>query len=368
MPMNAAAARETPLQRYQTDLLRHGFAHDAAQLRAAQALEGVYGELLSGARASWWQRLRGLGASPVKGLYLWGGVGRGKTWLMDGFFDCLPFDDKLRLHFHHFMHAVHAELKRLQNQQDPLQAVAAHFRRQARVLCFDEFFVSDITDAMLLGGLLQHLFAGGMTLVATSNVAPDELYKAGLQRARFLPAIKLLKQHTQVLNVDGGIDYRLRHMQAAKLFLVPSGVGADAGLAAIFEHLVGHLHAESGALDINQRPIPARRHADGVAWFGFDALCRGPRSQEDYIEIARSFHTVLLSDIPLLTVDMEDEARRFIALVDEFYDRRVKLAASAAVPLEQLYAGRRLGFEFRRAQSRLVEMQTKEYLSQAHLP
>jgi cell division protein ZapE len=366
--MNDGAARETPLQRYEADLARLGFVRDAGQLRAAQALDGVYAGLLNEAAPSWWRRLTGRGTAPVKGLYLWGGVGCGKTWLMDGFFDSLPFDDKLRLHFHHFMHAVHAELKRLENQQDPLRLVAAHFRQQARVLCFDEFFVSDITDAMLLGGLLQHLFAHGMTLVATSNVAPDELYKNGLQRARFLPAIKLLKQHTQVLNADGGTDYRLRHMQAAKLFLVPTGPAADAELAAVFERLVGHLHAESGELDINQRPIPTRRHADGVAWFGFDALCRGPRSQEDYIEIARSFHTVLMSDIPLLTADMEDEARRFIALLDEFYDRRVKVAASAAVPLGQLYAGRRLGFEFQRAQSRLTEMQTREYLSQAHLP
>ncbi|MGE5625776.1 MAG: cell division protein ZapE, partial [Bacillota bacterium] len=321
--MNDAPTGQTPLQRYEADLTRLGFVRDPAQREAAQALDGVYGRLLDGTPRGWWRRWVGRSTASVQGLYLWGGVGRGKTWLMDCFFDCLPFDDKLRLHFHRFMHEVHAELKALEQQADPLQTVAANLRRRARVLCFDEFFVSDITDAMLLGRLFQYLFDDGLTLVATSNVPPDELYKNGLQRARFLPAIKLLKQHSRVLNVDGGTDYRLRHMQAARLFLVPGGNVADAELDAIFGHLAGHMRVDAAPLDINGRHIPARRHADGVAWFTFDALCRGPRSQEDYIEIARSFHTVLLSDIPQLTADMEDEARRFIALVDEFYDRRV---------------------------------------------
>jgi cell division protein ZapE len=207
-----------------------------------------------------------------------------------------------------------------------------------------------------------------VTLVATSNVAPDELYKDGLQRERFLPAIKLLKQHTQVLNVDGATDYRLQHMQAAELFRVPAGPKADEALAGIFGDLVGHLQASAEALEINARPIPVRRHADGVAWFGFDALCAGARSPDDYIEIARDFHTVLLSDIPVLTRDTEDAARRFVALVDEFYDRRVKLAASAAAPIAGLYTGKRLQFEFQRTSSRLQEMQSREYLSLPHLP
>jgi len=295
-------------------------------------------------------------------------VGRGKTWLMDAFFESLPFQQKLRLHFHRFMHEVHERLSALKDRQDPLREVAEQFRSRARVICFDEFFVSDITDAMLLGRLFQHLFARGVTLVATSNVAPDELYRNGLQRERFLPAIRLLKQHTQVLNVDGGTDYRLRHMQAAELFRVPAGPQADEALAGIFGHLVGHLQASAEALEINGRSIPVRRHADGVAWFDFDALCTGARSQDDYIEIARGFHTVLLSDIPVLTRDTEDAARRFIALVDEFYDRRVKLAASAMAPIADLYTGTRLVFEFQRTRSRVQEMQSREYLSAAHLP
>jgi len=331
------------------------------------ALDALYARLVASPRASW-SRFLGREASAVKGLYIWGGVGRGKTWLMDCFFDCLPFEDKLRLHFHRFMHEVHAELKRHPDEVDPLLPVARHFRARARVICFDEFFVSDITDAMLLGRLFEHLFALGVTLVATSNVPPDDLYKEGLQRERFLPAIRELKSHTQLLHVDGDTDYRLRHMQGTDLFYVPAGKQADAYLTAFFTRLTGHQHAYTDALDINGRPIPTRSHADGVAWFGFEALCEGPRSQEDYIEIARGFHTVLLSGIPRFDADSEDAARRFIALVDEFYDRRVKLAASAAVPLDKLYAGKRLEFEFQRAESRLTEMQTKEYLSEPHLP
>ncbi len=246
--------------------------------------------------------------------------------------------------------------------------MADGFRARARVICFDEFFVSDITDAMLLGRLFEHLFARGMVLVATSNVPPDELYRNGLQRERFLSAIRQLKQHTQVLNVDGGTDYRLLHMQGTELFYVPAGAAADAHLEAMFARLAGHKDADTAPLLVNDRPIPTRRHADGVAWFGFQALCDGPRSQEDYIELARDFHAVLLSDIPQLTRDSEDAARRFIALVDEFYDRRVKFVASAAVSVDALYAGKRLAFEFQRARSRLTEMQTKEYLSLPHLP
>jgi cell division protein ZapE len=357
-----------PRQRYESDLARLGFERDPAQERAVAALDELQARLLAAPGNPLWRRLLGRSAPPVKGLYLWGGVGRGKTWLMDCFFDCLPCEDKLRLHFHRFMHEVHARLKRLPDEQDPLAKVADGFRARARVICFDEFFVSDITDAMLLGRLFQHLFARGLTLVATSNLPPDELYKEGLQRERFLPAIRLLKQNTQVLNVDGGTDYRLRHMQGAELFYVPAGMEADAHLAAMFERLTGHVPAAADALMVNDRPIATRRHADGVAWFAFEALCEGPRSQEDYIEIARGFHTVLLSGVPQFNRDSEDAARRFIALVDEFYDRRVKLAASAAVPLDALYKGRRLAFEFQRARSRLTEMRTKEYLSAPHLP
>lgn len=366
--MNDARTQQTPRQRYEADIARLGFQRDQAQERAVTALDQLQARLLATPHPSLWRRLTGQPSAPVKGLYLWGGVGRGKTWLMDCFYECLPFEDKLRLHFHRFMHEVHAGLKRHPDEQDPLLKVAENFRARARVICFDEFFVSDITDAMLLGRLFQHLFAQGVTLVATSNLPPDELYKNGLQRERFLPTIRMLKQYTQVMNVDGGTDYRLRHMQGTELFYVPAGPEADAHLTTMFEALAGHMTADTSPLMVNERAIPTRRHADGVAWFGFQDLCTGPRSQEDYIEIARGFHTVLLSDIPRLDRDSEDAARRFIALIDEFYDRRVKFAASAAVPLDALYKGKRLTFEFQRAQSRLTEMQTKQYLSDPHLP
>lgn len=357
----------TPRRRYEAELKEHGFVRDPAQDRAVGVLDALYTRLVSAPRVSW-TRFLGREASAVKGLYLWGGVGRGKTWLMDCFFDTLPFPDKLRLHFHRFMHEVHAQLKRHPDEQDPLRKVAEHFRSEARVICFDEFFVSDITDAMLLGRLFEHLFAMGVTLVTTSNVPPDRLYWNGLQRERFLPAIRELKAHTQVLEVNGATDYRLRHMQGTELFYVPAGRDAEQHLTAVFERLAGHQPGETGDLTVNDRAIPTRRHADGVAWFDFDAICEGPRSQEDYIELARSFHTVLVSGIPEFDRDREDAARRFIALVDEFYDRRVKLAASAAVPLDRLYGGQKLQFEFERTQSRLTEMQTEGYLSLPHLP
>ena len=360
-------SHETPRRRYEADLERHCFVRVPAQDRAVGVLDALYTRLISAPRAGW-TRFLGREAPAVKGLYLWGGVGRGKTWLMDLFFDCLPFQDKLRLHFHRFMREVHAELNKLPEQEDPLRAVAQHLRARARVICFDEFFVSDITDAMLLGRLFEHLFAMGVTLVATSNVPPDQLYRDGLQRERFLPAIRQIKSHTQVLEVGGDTDYRLRHMQDTQLFYVPAGPKADRHLEQVFQCLTGHHQPASGDLSLNGRDIPTRRHSDGVAWFDFQALCEGPRSQEDYIEIARGFHTVLLSGIPQLGVEDADAARRFIALVDEFYDRRVKLAASAAVPLTDLYIGKHLSFEFERARSRLTEMQTKEYLSEAHLP
>ena len=366
--LNDFKGAETPRVRYAAALTYQGFERDPAQQKAVTALDDLYARLLALPVPTFWQKLMRRAPPPVQGLYLWGGVGRGKTWLMDCFFETLPFEDKLRLHFHRFMREVHADLKKLGERRDPLRRVAELFRAKARVICFDEFYVSDITDAMLLGRLFQHLFAQGMTLVATSNVPPDELYKNGLQRERFLPAIRMLKQHCQVLNVDGGTDYRLRHMHTAHLYCVPAGAEADARLEAIFAGLTAHQQARVGNLTVNERPIPVRRYADGVAWFGFEALCESARSQDDYIEIARSFHTVLLSGVPQMGPDREDAARRFIALVDEFYDRRVKLAVTAAAAPEALYTGKRLAFEFQRAASRLAEMQTKEYLSLPHLP
>lgn len=364
----------TPLKRYQRDLELPGFVRDPAQENAVQHLQRLYDDLVQ-QRASAGGLLarllgRGRPEAPVRGLYFWGGVGRGKTYLMDNFFESLPFEHKLRAHFHRFMRRVHQELKTLKGEKNPLEKVADRIAGEARVICFDEFFVSDITDAMILGTLLEHLFARGVSLVATSNIVPDGLYKDGLQRQRFLPAIALLKRHCEVINVDGGVDYRLRALEKAEIYHAPLDSDAERALRGAFDSLVPAVEEVREAVDIavEGRDIPARFVAEDVVWFGFAALCDGPRSQNDYIEIAREFHAVLLSDVPQLTGAMEDQARRFINMVDEFYDRGVKLIISAAVDLEQLYNGSRLTFEFERTRSRLLEMQSHEYLARAHKP
>jgi cell division protein ZapE len=305
---------------------------------------------------------------PVQGLYLWGGVGRGKTYLMDVFYESLPFEEKRRLHFHRFMRMVHRELHQLQGTSDPLKQVASNLANQTRVLCFDEFFVSDITDAMILANLLDEMFARGTVLVATSNVVPANLYQNGLQRRKFLPAIALIEKHTQVFNLDGSRDYRLRALQHAEIYHSPLDEAAEVNLSESFTALAPDVGEFDVALDIENRFINTRRCADGVVWFTFDALCDGPRSQNDYIELAKLFQTVLISGVPRLTADQDSQARRFISLVDEFYDRNVKLIMSAAVPIEQLYAGTLLEFEFRRTESRLQEMQSQEFLSREHRP
>lgn len=365
-----------PLQSYQRDLRRPDFQHDPAQEEAVRRLQRVADELdtpapvapaRSGLLSRWFGRAPEP-AAPVRGLYLWGGVGRGKTYLMDTFFHALERDDKRRLHFHRFMKWVHDQLKTLDDQQDPLAIVARRLADRCRLLCLDEFFVADITDAMLLSGLLKALFGRGVTLVTTSNIPPDELYKDGLQRARFLPAIELLKTHLEVFNMDGGVDYRLRYLDTVRLYHTPLDDEADARLLDAFEHISPEAGRPGGRLDIEGRSIPTRRQGDGVVWFDFAALCDGPRSQNDYIEIARLYHTVVLSGIPVLDRDREDPARRFLNLVDEFYDRHVKLILSAAAPVDELYQGERLRFEYQRTVSRLQEMQSHEYLALEHLP
>lgn len=366
----------TPIERYNADLQRPDFSPDAAQQQAVECLQRLYDELVeleqTQRAASLVQRLLGrfIGEErePVKGLYFWGGVGRGKTYLMDTFFECLPFERKMRAHFHRFMRRVHGDLKELSGEKNPLTVIAERISREARVICFDEFFVSDITDAMILAGLFQELFARGVVLVATSNIVPEELYKDGLQRARFLPAIDLIKAHTKVVNVDGGIDYRLRTLEQAELYHSPLDKQADISLADSFAKLSPEPGQSEVTLDIEGRPVKARFVADDVAWFDFPALCDGPRSQNDYIELSRIYHAVLISNIPQMGAKNDDQARRFINLVDEFYDRHVKLVVSAAVPLESLYAGGRLEFEFQRTVSRLLEMQSHEYLAREHRP
>lgn len=363
----------TPWERYQADLKKDGFSYDESQEAAVKALQSVYDELIStsgkahslfrGARG-----LMGLKQKTVKGLYFWGGVGRGKTYLMDTFFDALPFSEKRRLHFHHFMKLVHEQLQVHRGKANPLSLVAAEFAKEARVLCFDEFFVTDIGDAMILANLLRTLFDSGVTLVATSNIEPENLYKDGLQRGLFMPAIELLKEHTRVLNVDGGTDYRLRTLTQVEIFHAPLDDNAENNLMISFQKLVPDLEAVRSdvSVEVMNRQIPVRFLGDDVALFDFDALCNGPRSQNDYIEIARCFHAVLVSNVPAFNGRNDDAARRFINMVDEFYDRNVKLLMTAQSDVESLYLSGKLGFEFQRTVSRLLEMKSEEYLKTPH--
>jgi len=364
----------TPWQRYQADLRREDFHHDPAQEAAVLLLQDLYERLLAQPEASdrglraWVRKMRGLPTEPVTGLYLWGGVGRGKTYLVDAFFDCLPFNRKLRVHFHRFMQRVHAELTDLEGEKNPLETVADRLSGEARVLCFDEFFVTDIGDAMILANLMRALFSRGVTLVATSNIEPARLYENGLQRQRFLPAIALIERYTRVIEVDAGTDYRLRMLQQAELYHFPLDRGADQSLQDSFERLAPEPGKHWERLEINNRYITCRRVADDVAWFDFAELCDGPRSPNDYIELARVFHAVLVSGVPAFTAARDDQARRFVNLVDEFYDRNVKLVLAAEKPLLELYAGGGLAFEFQRTVSRLQEMQSYEYLAREHRP
>ena len=301
--------------------------------------------------------------TPVKGLYLWGGVGRGKTYLMDWFAEALPLPGKRRLHFPHFMRAPPEGLAGLPRQPDPLELVAERLCQDLRVLCLDEFVVTDITDATLLHGLLRAFFRRGVTLVTTSNTPPDLLYLNGLQRPLFLPAIALLKEHTQVFELDGGEDYRLRTLREEGVYHHAGEGDAETHLEAAFRRLLGGHHEDPPLLHVNGRDIPARRLGPDLAWFDFEVLCGGPRATADYIEIAREFHTILLSGVPCLTLGQDAAARRFLHLVDELYDRRVKLILSAAVPLEELYSGQLHDFAHERLISRLVEMQSTAYLA-----
>jgi cell division protein ZapE len=359
---------------YRRELRENGYQSDPAQLAAVAELSQLRQRLIRRHRAAnqGLKLLRALlrrGAQPAeRGLYLWGGVGRGKTWLMDLFYDSLPFAQKRRRHFHRFMQEVHAGLKDNAGHQAPLARVADRIAAGVEVLCFDEFQVSDIADAMILGTLMGALFERGVTLVATSNSPPEELYRDGLQRQRFLPAIELIQRYTQVLAVDGGTDYRLRRLTRAGTYLLTSAAGTEARLAGLFKGLSHGTQAKPVEIEIAGRKIPATAMAPQVIWFEFHDLCEGPRSFEDYIEVARIWPTVLLAHVPVMTAQHEDAARRFIALVDELYDRRVNLVITAAAPLLQLYQGERLQFEFQRVLSRLTEMQAPEYLSQPHRP
>lgn len=381
------ASRLTPFARYQEDLKRDDFQYDPAQEQAVKHLQRLYDELLARpasapkavvANKGLKAKVAGLlgkkvsAGGPVlpevKGLYFWGGVGRGKTYLVDTFYEALPFPEKMRTHFHRFMQRVHNELTHYKGEKNPLTLIAGKFAAEARVICFDEFFVKDITDAMILANLLEALFERGVVLVATSNIVPDDLYKDGLQRARFVPAIELVNRHCEVVNVDSGVDYRLRALERAEIFHAPLDEAAEQELSRSFREIAGHEGEEGAPLEINHRVLKTRRLHDDVAWFEFVELCNGPRSQNDYIELAREFHTVLVSNVTQMNAKTDDQARRFINMVDEFYDRGVKLLMSAEVPVEALYRDGKLTFEFQRTLSRLQEMQSKDYLALPHKP
>ena len=371
----AGAGADDLARRYEHALAARQYQADPAQLAAVLALGALRARLIAAGPAArmhlprWLAHLTGRQRRvPVKGLYLWGGVGRGKTWLMDLFFASLPFRQARRQHFHRFMQDVHLRLSRLQHQLNPLEQVARDIARDTRVLCFDELWVADIADAMILGGLFAGLFRCGVTLVATSNLPPQELYQDGLQRQRFLPAIALLEENLEVLRIGGTTDYRLRHLIQADIYLPAGDARTTERLRSLFDKLSDHQLQTSDSIEIAGRHIAVVRVSAAVVWFTFAASCSTARSQDDYIEIAREYSSVIVSDVPVLDASREDEARRFIALVDELYDHNVNLIVSAAAPPAMLYRGERLGAPFARTASRLVEMQSEAYLAREHRP
>lgn len=365
---------QTPLDKYKSDLRLEEFNADPAQEIAVMHMQRLFEDLLEQPQKEnvLVSRIKSLlkikTKQQITGLYFWGGVGRGKTYLVDCFYECLPFEKKLRIHFHRFMQNVHKELNQLGNIESPLKIVADRLAEKTRILCFDEFHVSDITDAMLLAGLLETLFDHGVVLVTTSNQHPDQLYQGGLQRERFLPAIALLKKFTEVVNVDSGIDYRLQFLDHAEIYHSPLDERANAMLEDDFIHVSPDAGSKETVLEIEGRSIQTVRCGDGVVWFDFKAICDGPRGAADYIEIARQYQTVLLANIPVMDDYDNDIAKRFITLVDEFYDRNVKLIITAEAVPDGLYKGSRLAETFKRTISRLEEMRTHDYLAKQHLP
>ncbi|MDR1854637.1 MAG: AFG1 family ATPase [Azoarcus sp.] len=351
---------------YEAQLAARGYAADPAQRAAVERLQKLYAELLAfkSARRT---KLRKMLIHPdePRSVYFWGGVGRGKSFLMDCFFDSVPYRRKRRVHFHAFMQEVQNDLRRFNHLPDPLQKIAERIATHTRLLCFDEFHVSDIADAMILGRLLEALFARGVIFVMTSNYPPDGLYPDGLMRVNFLPTIKLIKARFDVLEVDAGTDYRLRALEKIESWLVPADAAADARLNEDFLRLAG-VAPQAGEIEVLERRIPVRGRAGGVVWFDFDALCRTARSQNDYLEIARAHHTLLLSGIPAMRASEASEARRLTWLIDVLYDFRVKLVASAADEACNLYVEGVHANEFTRTVSRLIEMRTRDYLAEPH--
>ena len=360
-----------PLEIYKKNVQDGVMNPDAEQMKAVLLLQSLFESLLYSDRNETNLLVRIFkkkrDKNLPKGLYLWGGVGRGKTFLMDLFFDSLPLKRKTRLHFHRFMMAVHLALSEFQGRPNPLKLVAEKFQREATVLCFDEFYVSDIGDAMLLDGLLQEMFSMGMTFVATSNVPPHRLYENGLQRAKFLPAIALIEKHTHVHELAAGPDYRFRDLKSAGIYHYPLGDSSEGALERIFQSICNGKKLDRPQLVIEGRKIRAKKTSIDIAWFDFSELCGGPRSSSDYVKLGKMYQTIIVSNVPFLRSDKEDQARRFISLVDELYDNHVKLIISAEARVDSLYLGEILLFEFQRTVSRLTEMQSVEYLKNQHL-
>lgn len=362
-------SNQTPLERYQAALTTGDFSEDAVQLAAVTYMDNLYHEIIKSQDSSgggWFSSL--FKSKPVmpKGLYMWGGVGRGKTWMMDMFYESLPIKRKMRMHFHHFMQRVQRELVALQGQADPLKKVADIIHQEAVVICFDEFFVSNVSDAMILGDLFSMLFDRGITLVATSNIEPSGLYKNGIHRDRFLPAIAQVEKHTTVMNIDAGIDYRLRLLKQAKLYSSPLTDDTKDWLSERFDTLAGGQTISTSPIVIGGRNIDVIKRTETMLLADFRALCMQPRSAADFIEIANDFDTVMVDNVPALNDTLMDPTRRFIYLVDEFYDRRVKLLIRAEQSILTLYQGEKLAFEIERTRSRLLEMQSEEYLAEEH--
>ncbi len=359
----------SPRERYQADLDRPGFHRDPAQQRALDCFHDLHQRLLSPAPSSTlWQRLARRRAVPVQGLYLWGGPGRGKTYLMDCFFEGLPFPEKRRVHFHRLMLEIHASLDTLPKTPNPLPIVAQRLAKQCRVLCLDEFHVTDVADAMLLAGLLEGLFARLVTLVATSNTAPDELYRDGLQRERFLPALSLLKAHTRVQRLDGERDFRLELLQESGTYRVADGKSDRDWMCSQLRALAAVEPRRNVGIRFSGRDLRARAVADDIVWFEFEELCLRPRSARDYIEIAREFHTLLLDGVPCFDEDGEEAALRFMHLIDALYDHGVKCIVVAAASPAYLYQAGRHEQAFQRTASRLTEMSGASYLARPHRP
>jgi cell division protein ZapE len=365
----------TVLQRYEQSLLAGAHAVDPHQKTIASRLGALESCLTAQPEPRALQRLlmslrvERRYPNTCRGIYIWGTVGRGKTWLMDIFHTGLPAHVARRMHFAHFMREIHARRRKLGGQERPLDSIAALLAKAARVYCLDEFMVHDIGDAMILHGVLDGLLRRGVVLVMTSNTPPDRLYEGGLQRERFLPAIALLTRELDVLQIGAGADYRQRQLQSASTYLLSIDAATPARMQTLFQDLAGTTAIDNSAtMDVEGRPIAALRHAGSMAWFGFSALCEGPRSSDDYIAIARRLHTVFLSDVPLFDGGNDDPARRFIALIDELYDQNVRLVISAAAEPAMLYRGERLRSSFERTSSRLIEMRSSEYLARERQP